>query len=57
MTMLTSLFCCSFWLFYTKKTYLSVCGETNIYSTAMADVLIERKFNYLLYDILHMQIG
>ena len=23
----------------------------------MGDVLIERKFNYLLYDILHMQIG
>ena len=57
MTMLTSLFCSSFWLFYTKKTYLSVCGETTIYSTAMGDVLIEQKFNYLLYDILHMQIG
>ena len=35
----------------------SLCGETTIYSTAMGDVLIERKFNYLLYDILHMQIG
>ena len=57
MTMLTSLFCCSFCLFYTKKTYLSVCGKTTIHSTAMGDVLIERKFNYLLYDISHMQIG
>ena len=57
MTMLTSLFCCSFWLFYTKKTYLSVYGETTIYSTAMGDVLLERAFNYPLYDMLHLQIG
>ena len=31
--------------------------ETIIYSTAMGDVLLEREFNYLLYGILHVQIG
>ena len=59
MTMLTSLFCCSFLVLYNKNTCLNVCGETTIYSTAMGDVLLEREFNYLLYGIclLHVQIG
>ena len=57
MTMLTSLFCCSFWLFYNKKNmfermwrddYLLYCNEY---------VLLEREFNYLLYGVLHVQIG
>ena len=44
-------------ILYKKKTYFSVCGETTVYSTAMGDVLIQWEFNYLLYDMLHMQIG
>ena len=56
MTMLTGLFRCSFCNFIIN-TCLSVCGETTIYSTAMRDVLLEREFNYLLYGILHVQIG
>ena len=31
------------------KKCLSVRGETTFYSTAKNDVLLERKFNYLLY--------
>ena len=41
----------------TMLTSLSVCGETAIYSTAMGNILLEYEFNYLLYGILHVQIG
>ena len=40
-----------------KKTFLSLCGETTIYSIAICNILLERGFNYLLYSILHVQIG
>ena len=40
-----------------KSSIYSVRGETTIYSTAMGDVLLERKFNYLLYGISHVLIG
>ena len=43
--------------YFIIKTCLSVCGETTIYSTVMGDVLVEREFNYLLYGILHVQMG
>ena len=55
--MLNRLFCCSFLLFYNKKSCLNVCGETTNYSTAMCDISLEREFNYLLYDISQVQIG
>ena len=55
-TMLTSLFAVHSDYFITKPC-LSVCGVTTIYSTAMGYVLVEREFNYLLYGILHVQIG
>ena len=43
--------------FIIKNTCLSVCGETNIYSTAIGDLLLEREFNYLLFGILDVQIS
>ena len=46
-TMFNRLFCCSFWLFYNTKSCLSVCGETNTYSTAMSAISLKREFNYL----------
>ena len=47
-TMLTRRFCYSFCFFYNKKTCFSV------HSTAIGDVLLEREFNYLLYDIIYV---
>ena len=35
---------------------MSVRGETTIYSIAMGDVLLERKFIYLLYGISHVNL-
>ena len=55
-TMLNRLFCCSFLLFYIKKSCLSVCGGATTYSTAMRDKSLEREFSYLLYGILQGQI-
>ena len=43
--------------YFIITTCLSVCGETTIYSTAIGDVLLERKFIHLLYGILHVLIG
>ena len=43
--------------YFIIKTCLSVGGETTIYSTARSDILFDREFNYLLYGILHVQIG
>ena len=40
-----------------SNNYHLLWGETTIYSAVMGDVLLEQKFNYLLYGILHVQIG
>ena len=42
--------------FVIKKTCLSVCGETTIYS-AMRDILLKRSFDYMLYGISRVLIG
>ena len=36
---------------------VSVCGETTVYTTAMGDILLERKFHYLLYGMWRVLIG